>query len=291
MIVVDRKDDRSERVTYDYPDYPVQINKLLLSDYPGYAADIHWHEDIEMISVLSGWMDYSDNGTVTRLHAGEGIVVNAKQLHYGFSAERSECEFICILFHPLLLCATHQMERDYVMPVLSSGIPCWLLSAGTDWQARILGIMRAVLDAKYEPDAPLIVQEQLFRLWHALYRNAGVDGGKSRVSDTRLSVLKDMIAYIHGHYNEKISLSDIAASGHVSRRTCGTLFLEYRNKTPMEFLTDYRLRRSIELLKSTDATILEISLASGFSGASYYAETFRRQFGVSPGAYRRGAEQ
>ena len=96
-----------------------------------------------------------------------------------------------------------------------------------------------------------------------------------------------MVSYIHTNYKERITLADIAAAGHVSKRTCGTLFLTYQNKTPVEFLTDYRLRKSIELMKHSDLSILEIGLSVGFSGASYYAETFRKCFGISPAAYRK----
>ena len=40
-------------------------------------------------------------------------------------------------------------------------------------------------------------------------------------------------------------------------------------------------------MRQTDLTILEISLAVGFSGASYYAEVFRKRFGQSPAEYRK----
>ena len=40
-------------------------------------------------------MSYNVNGTIVRLGEGEGIFVNARQLHYGFSEERTECDFLC----------------------------------------------------------------------------------------------------------------------------------------------------------------------------------------------------
>ena len=73
-----------------------------------------------------------------------------------------------------------------------------------------------------------------------------------------------MIGFIHEHYMEKITLSDIAKSGYVSKRNCGTIFWKYQNKTPFEFLTDYRLRKSIELMSNSELTILTIALSVGF---------------------------
>ena len=54
MLSLEMRDDRSEKVRYDYTDYPIYIRRALLSSYPGYAAPTHWHDDIEFIAVLSG---------------------------------------------------------------------------------------------------------------------------------------------------------------------------------------------------------------------------------------------
>lgn len=289
MIIVDLKEDRSERVKYDYPDLPLFIHQFLLSSYPNYACDSHWHGDIEMIAVLSGQMLYNVNGKIITLNAGEGILVNAKQLHYGFSESRTECEFICIMFHPMILCTSKMMEREFVEPILHSGISHWHLTPDIPWQSKALEHIRNICIFKNEKTAPLLVQSSIFLLWNEIAAHTDLTDRNEKASEPRLTVLKNMIGYIHEHYGEKITLADIAAAGHISKRTCGALFLEYQNKTPIEFLTDYRLRKSIELMRDTKLSILEISLAVGFSGASYYAETFRKVFGQSPAEYRKGS--
>ena len=40
MLSLEMRDDRSEKVRYDYTDYPIYIRRALLSSYPGYAAPI-----------------------------------------------------------------------------------------------------------------------------------------------------------------------------------------------------------------------------------------------------------
>ena len=84
----------------------------------------------------------------------------------------------------------------------------------------------------------------------------------------------------------KLTLDNIAAAGHVSKRTCGNLFKRFLYISPMKYLNEFRLKQSITLLKSTDMTITEIALSCVFSGVSYYAESFRRELGKSPSEYR-----
>ena len=43
----------------------------------------------------------------------------------------------------------------------------------------------------------------------------------------------------------------------------------------------------MELLRSSDMTVAEICYEVGFSGPSYFTETFRKKLGCSPSAYRR----
>lgn len=73
------------------------VSLRCLSTLTNYAAPSHWHDDIELIAVPEGEMDYNMNGEVIRLQKGEGIFVNAQQLHFGFSRTMTECIFICII--------------------------------------------------------------------------------------------------------------------------------------------------------------------------------------------------
>ena len=106
MISVDLKDDRSEIVHYDFEEYPIYIRKSMLSSYHNFEAPPHWHDDIELITVLQGEMEYNVNGEIITIQQDEGIFINSRQLHYGFSKTKEECEFLCILIHPIMLCST-----------------------------------------------------------------------------------------------------------------------------------------------------------------------------------------
>ncbi len=75
MAFVDTRSDGSEKVKYDYEGYFAYIRKGLLSNYQNFAAESHWHDDLEFISVLSGNMDYNINGKILHLKAGQGIIV------------------------------------------------------------------------------------------------------------------------------------------------------------------------------------------------------------------------
>lgn len=254
-----------------------------MSHYPNYAAESHWHDDIELILVTSGEMKYNINGEIVSLKENEGLFVNSRQVHFGFSENQTECEFLCILFHPVILCMSKSFETEFVLPVLekaSAFIP--LKNEYSD----VLTQITEIYEKSSADSAPLVTVSCIYRIWSELFRNMK-NVGNSESYGTRLTVLKNMMNYVTKNFAEKIMLADIANAGHVSKRTCGNIFKRYLNKTPVEYLTDVRLRKSIELLETADMTILEISVASGFTGASYYAETFRKAFGKTPAQYKK----
>lgn len=282
------KSDRSERVSYDKADFPAYIRKGKLSAYPNFSAESHWHDDIELIYIISGQMRYNVNGETVLLEEQDGIFINARQLHFGYSEEKCECEFICVLLHPILLCSSQTVERKYVSPLLfNDSIPFYHLKKDISWEKNILQSVREIYKIRKDSICELKIQREFFNIWIALCENAVSIQPEQISRNHSLSVLKDMISFINDNYAEKISLGDIASSGKVGKTGCCSVFKRYINKTPNEYLTELRLRKAAELMKDTDMTILEICYAVGFSGASYFAETFHRFFGCTPSEYRK----
>lgn len=286
MMILTRP-DRSEKVRYNTVGYPVYIRRGVLSSYPNYAAISHWHDDVEFIAILSGHMLYNINGEIVRMEAGDGIFVNARQMHYGFSDDHSECIFICILLHPMLLCASRYLEQKYIAPVLmNERLPYHLLHRGVAWEQAILLRLRQMYGAASDEAGELRIQSLFFEIWDILFRHRQT-AAHPAVRNHHLSALKDMVSYIQGHYREHVALADIARAGRVGKTTCCTIFRRFTNQTPSAYLAEYRLQQGMELLRSSDMTVAEICYEVGFSGPSYFTETFRKKLGCSPSAYRR----
>lgn len=280
--------DHSQRVFYDNMDYPIYIRKANLSNFLNYTAEGHWHDDIELILVLSGSMMYNINGEIISLKEKEGIFINGRQFHFGYSENQEECTFICILFHPMILCTSKSVEEKYINSILlNRHIPFYHFKNTNQWERNILSCIQKVYDVKEDKMAELKIQKYLLSLWIELCENILTIQKSSISQNYHLSILKKMILYINQNYKEKLTLDKIASAGNVGKTTCCTIFKKTMNKTPMEYLAEFRLYKSIELLQNTDKTILEISFEVGFLGASYFSETFRKYYHCTPSEYRK----
>lgn len=278
----DFRADKSERVKYNAAGLPIYFRKGLLSKYPNFTAESHWHDDVELIVVLSGNMKYAVNGEVVKLNEGDGIFINSRQFHYGFSDERKECVFLCLLFHPVLLSASQFIEQNYVNPLLNlESVPYKFLKKDDEKDEKIFSDVNEIFTARDLKKLSLV-----YDIWDNLYEGLGKFEQKKVNSYGKLNVFKQMINFIQYNYKESVTLSEIAAAGAVCKTECCAVFKKYVNLTPIAYLNDYRLRKSLELLVKTDMTVCEICYEVGFSGASYFSETFKKVFGCTPIMYR-----
>ncbi len=287
MLSVDVNDDYSEIVRYTYKEYPIYIRKAFLSSYDNFEAPPHWHDDIEFIAVLRGEMNYNINGEIITVRQNEGVLVNSRQLHYGFSQAKNECEFICILIHPMMLCISQAFEEKFVVPLLKNqNTPYIKLSDNAEWKKEIYRCILCMYEQRSIISAPLEISSLFLRIWSLIFENTNISVSR-QFQNNDFTVLKNMIGFIQKFYRNKITLKDIAKAGAIGQSKCCKLFEKHIGTTPNAYLIQYRLHQSTWFLKDTDMPITQIADAVGFSGSSYYAEAFRKHYGKSPTEYRK----
>ena len=282
------KSDGSERVIYNNPEVPYYIHSSYLSSYDGFSAISHWHDDLEFIYIINGHMWYHINEDIVLLEEGNGIFVNSCQLHYGFSKDLSECHFVCILFHPEILSANRYIEDHYISPMIHDGAyPYVILKSEIPWHRKTLDKIKQAAGLEHLQNPALLMQLSALSIYIDLQTNLPPTDTKSLIPDQTRLLLKRMIRYIQEHYTEKITLKQIADSAGISKSQCGLLFQKHTGTSPIEYLTEYRLQQARTILKNTDKTMIETALESGFSGSSYFCETFKRKYGITPLQYRK----
>ncbi len=281
--------DNSEAVRYDNSELPIYIRYGVLSYYPDYAAVSHWHNDFEFIYVLSGKMDFRVEERIYTLHPGEGLCINSRRVHYGFSRQHEECEFLCILLHPMLLCGNGWTEEKLVTPLINnSNYPCQLLLSETEWQRQIIDELQKIYSVRDLPNMPLLVQGSFFNIVAALSEHQP-EIKESKPENSNLRSLQRMLGYIQRHYTERLTLNDIAAAGMVCRSKCCEIFQSYLHQTPINHLIHYRLEKSMDLLCNSDLKVNEISDKVGFFSASYFTKMFQKMNRCSPSEFRKRA--
>lgn len=98
--------------------------------------------------------------------------------------------------------------------------------------------------------------------------------------------IANAILFIENHYDDPIILDDIVDASGISKYHFARLFHNTVHLTPIQYLTNTRINKSIELLKNDALTIDDIALKVGFSNGNYFIKVFRSSLGLPPGEYR-----
>ncbi len=289
-IAIELMQDFSEIVHYEHTGIPLYIRTADLAVYPGMSAPCHWHDDIEWIYMMSGKMCYYINGKRILLNEKDSLMVNARQMHYGYSDKQQNCHFLCILFHPSLFGGSKTLLQKYVTPVIENA-DCEYLhfhaeqAKGQEIAEYLEQIRRLKEEAAYAYEMQAVAV--MFQLWSSLLQYGElVIRESSGNNDSDLEIQKNMVSFIYQHYAEQLSLNEIAASGNVSRSKCCHIFKHYLQQSPVDFLNTFRLKTSCSLLRNTEKSITEIAFSCGFNHLSYFSKLFIRNFGCTPREYR-----
>ena len=285
--MVDLRDDNFERVKYSFGEVPVYAEQGCISSYPNYREVAHWHNDIELIAVLSGHMQFSVNGAEVTINDGEGLFVNSKQVHFGFSSDRGECRFICVLIEPFSLCPFGWFAEKYVSPLVA-GSPFRVFSRSD--RPDLFGAIEQMYAAKSSPASPVMAVSLAMRIWGDLCSFVGLRAQSSAPPQGHApDSLRNMLAFIYKHYGEKLALSDIARAGNVCKSGCIALFRQYLRATPVNYLNEYRLHMAKDMLEKGHSSVTEVSMACGFPSVSYFISLFGAAYGAPPLKYARAA--
>lgn len=109
---------------------------------------------------------------------------------------------------------------------------------------------------------------------------------KYKVLDTNKKVpsitLTKVLRYIEEHYDQKVVLEDLVEITNKSTSSINSRFQQHLGTTFNEFLTLYRIQKSIDLIKEHQYHMYEIAEMVGYSDYKYFNQVFNKVLGVPP---------
>lgn len=255
------------------------ISKTLLGYIP-----LHWHEELQFVVVEKGTIVLHILGNKISLSEGSGFFINSGVVHE-IHAKTLDASYICWNIGISLL--DKHIQTKYVFPLIQEkNTPFVILNPFKDRHGRIIQAISASYKTYTKKDNGFeltITIQYLTCLKELLHEMVPNSNNSYSYYDQRI---KDILEYIHTHYNNQIQLETLAVKAHLSKAETIRLFNRHVGRTPFEYILDYRLERSINLLVRTRSTITEIALECGFSSVSYYIKKFRETFHTTPKKYR-----
>jgi AraC-like DNA-binding protein len=110
-------------------------------------------------------------------------------------------------------------------------------------------------------------------------------GSTAAVSDNA-RIKAQLEAYAEQRLSELITIEDLAESVQMNAGQLSRWMQKNLATLPKRFLTDLRMRHARRMLETTEQSVLDIALTTGFSSHAHFSTSFKEYFGISPSKIR-----
>lgn len=112
-----------------------------------------------------------------------------------------------------------------------------------------------------------------------------IKSARKHKTDNMSEIIKTAIYYMYEHYDENISLNDIAGLVGVSLQYFSKIFKDETGKNYVEWLNRFRIDKAKDLMSETQLTIKEVCFKVGYNDPNYFSRIFKKYEGVAPTEY------
>lgn len=278
-----------------YVEIPNFKNELMFRTFMNDGMTIaypHFHKEIEIIYCLKGSVNIGIDDRLMALEEGEIIVFSSGQPHSFLSSPDSErlvYQFDLQVFDETInqeslslreLFETRELHSRYWSKELKQFTQTILLELYDAYSSNAQGKNFSVLGKLYQ----LIAN---FYQWLPEKNNlCPVEYTRIRYKDT-LEYVNTVFEYVKCHYNEPITLEEIAKHTGFSPYYFTRFFKKNTGKTFVQFLNEYRISQAKFILLNEKVPVSEVADRSGFSNIKTFHHVFKKIVGCSPMQYQK----
>lgn len=256
--------------------FPIGIHDTVCKT--GFVLYPHIHREFEFFVMEQGRGTVYIEDERFEIKEGEGLFINAEELHIGTKTDENEASFFAVVFAPEIFgnFATDVIMRKFVEPVLQKRI-----QPKRRLDEKSVELLRRV----HKADNELVIKSLLFEIWDICIRSA--DKNADTPKNKNVDDVKLIMNYIKNNCGRDVTLEEMAAYLNVSKGFLCRRFSRVLHMTPFEYLIRIRIEKGCEMLKNTDLSVGEIATRCGFNSFAYFSKLFREKVGITPREYRK----
>lgn len=268
-------------------DYPVAVYRIDLNMMYLNLIHWHWHSEIELIVIKEGAAEFSVGDNMYVLSPGDTLFINRNVMHSVHPHNEQNCIFHSIVFSPNYIFGYgHSVfSSAYLLPVTNTpGLRSYVMNDKKEDDHSISMLTSEIIKINLQKSFgyELLTKSYLIQIWLLLLNHIqDLPHDHIPAYDPQVvldeSRTKAAITYIMEHYEEPITLQDIADSIHISKSECCRCFKRCLQLTPFDYLLKYRIYSAVDLLAQDSSTlsISDIALKVGFNSSSYFNKLFK----------------
>lgn len=261
---------------------------------PDYVGNIHSHHYLEMSYIKEGHGQYIVDDKTYNINKGDIFIFNNTENHVLLVNPEQNIVNLVIHFEPRFIWSQTDESFDsrYLKVFFNRGRDFtnrWAYNDPTT--IKICDLFTEIEDEfkHVKHGYELMVKVKLLNILVLMCRHHDYLWKDSvNMSDMKQGInsINSVLDYIDFNINKPISLKDLATFAHMNTSYFSTFFKKYNGITPSHYITSKRIEKSIDYLKFSDKSVIEISNLCGFNNMTSFYNAFKKFCGISPSLLR-----
>lgn len=279
-------------------------NTLFLSDGIGInrrfvrgdriSYPLHYHKFVEFVYMSKGHCVHVVDGKEYPSKAGDMLIIN-----YGQSHEiqgKTDAEYVNVYIKPEYISkAITDRENAFALLNLNEFEDfkkiihkerCHISFQSSERQRleQLLSLLEEDVDSD-EGGRELALRSEINLLLIMVFRKLSVP-----FCDKLDGINDKLLSYIEQHFDEKLTLEEMAERCSYNKSYFSRLFKEYTGIPFTSYLKNVRIKKAALMIKETDMLIEEIISRCGYNDKTKFFKHFKMTYGESPLKYRKSGK-
>ncbi len=220
--------------------------------------------------------DHSGTKTSYTLSGGEGFLIYPGQINTYVADLENPWEYIWIEFDGI------RVKEALELAGFSPSSPIYRSQDPVNRQA-MENEMRYLVGHRDVSAFHLIGHTYLF----FDYLLESVEQSQNSTNKLQDFYIREALSFIKQNYQNDITVEDIAKQTGLNRSYFGKVFKNVLNKSPQQYLINYRMTRAAELLKLTSLPVGDVGKAVGYPNQLHFSRAFKSVYGMAPREWRK----
>lgn len=252
----------------------------------------HLHEEIEIIHITAGTMEFQFEGESVRMEPGSILLINGSVPHSSEIVGDGHTE-MCLLQFPISMLYDNTFGQLRYFSVFMTNEDFRYLKLCADDNgagSQIAGVQQRIIREFNEKQTgyELIVKAELYQMIALLFRYHKLETSfKDNDGDAKaIDRISEILHYIEGNYSRTITAEDVSTVLNLNYSYFCRVFKKITGQTFIQYLNYYRVGKAKKMLIETNDTIYGVMSDCGFSSLSNFNRVFKRTSGYAPSEFR-----
>jgi AraC-like DNA-binding protein len=195
-----------------------------------------------------------------------------------------------------IVCVSLSFDRVSLKPITQL-LPNFILMKADQARTLALHITMQALASEMAEQAPGsgVVATRLAEVLFIQLLRAHIASGPERDKGWLRAIFDPQIGTalnaIHDSVRTPWTVESMAEAAGMSRSGFAARFKELLGQTPLEYVTEWRMQKAMQLLQQRDTKLIDIARSVGYESGTAFSKAFKRVVGANPGEYlKRGYE-